>query len=168
MSKDVLTELFRSQAKIIYKYLLKQGCRKEEAEEIVQESFTKAVQYIDSVDANKLSSWVFKVALNEYRNQLKRRSVMTELAVDEGFFSRLAAEEDLSEIVLAHESADSVRACLSQLKESFMELLILKYELGLSYREIGVLLGLPETTVKTYLYRARNEFKRSWRDGYER
>lgn len=41
MSKEVLTELYNRQARIIYGYLLKHGCRKEEAEEIVQESFTK-------------------------------------------------------------------------------------------------------------------------------
>ena len=35
MSKDVLTELYNRQAKIIYSYLLKYGCRKEEAEYFV-------------------------------------------------------------------------------------------------------------------------------------
>lgn len=164
MNEDAITNLFYSHAKIIYKYLRKHGCSKEDAEEIVQESFTKVVQYFDSIEVNKLSSWIFQVALNQYRNQIKRKAVLTELTVDEGFFSRFAAEEDLLEIVLTHESVDLVRDCLNSLKLSFRELLVLKYELELSYREIGTLLVLPETTVKTYLYRARNEFKRVWRE----
>ena len=64
MSKEILTELYEKQAKIIYRYLLKHGCRKEEAEEIIQENFIKAIQYIDGVDERKLPSWIFKVSLN--------------------------------------------------------------------------------------------------------
>jgi len=150
MSKDVLTFLYNRQAKIIYRYLLKHGCRKEEAEEIVQESFIKAIQYIDGVDERKLPLWIFKVALNNYRNYLKRKSVITELSIDVGgFFSRLAAEGDFTENVLANESATSVRDCLSSLKDGYKELLILKYEMELSYKEIGILLGFPEATVKS-------------------
>ncbi|MDR3584496.1 MAG: sigma-70 family RNA polymerase sigma factor [Desulfosporosinus sp.] len=169
MSKELLTELYNSQAKVIYRYLLKYGCCKEVAEEIVQESFVRAIQYIDGVDDRKLPSWIFKVALNNYRNYLKRKSVITELSIDGGgFFSRLAAEGDFTQDILANESATSVRDCLSSLKDGYKGLLILKYELELSYKEIGRLLGFSESTVKTYLYRARNEFKRLWREEYGR
>lgn len=167
MSKELLTEIYDRQAKIIYRYLLKYGCRKEEAEEIVQESFMNAIQYIDGVDKSKISSWIFKVALNNYRNYLKRSSVITELSIDGGgFLLRLAAEGEFTEDILANESAVSVRDCLSSLKDGYKDLLILKYEMDLSYKEIGRLLGLSEATVKTYLYRARTEFKRLWREEY--
>lgn len=63
MDKEILTELYEDQAKIIYRYLLKCGCHKEDAEEIVQESFIKAIQFIDGVDVKKQTSWIFKVAL---------------------------------------------------------------------------------------------------------
>lgn len=169
MSKEGLTQLYNIQAKIIYRYLLKCGCRKEEAEEIVQESFIKAIQHIHGVDERKLPSWIFRVALNTYRNYLKRKSLITELSIDgDGFFSRLAAEGDFTGNILAKESATSVRECLSRLKDGYKDLLILKYEMELSYKEIEKLLGLSEATVKTYLYRARNEFKRLWREEYGR
>ena len=169
MSKELLTELYDRQAKIIYRYLLKYGCRKEEAEEIVQESFIKAIQHIDGVDERKLPSWILTVALNTYRNYLKRKSVIKELSIDGGgFFSRLAAEEDFTEDILGYELATSVRDCLSSLKDGYKDLLILKYEMELSYKEIGRLLGLSEVTIKTYLYRARTEFKRLWREEYGR
>ena len=128
MSKKLLTELYNRQAKIIYRYLLKYGCRKEEAEEIVQESFIKAIQHIEGVDERKLPSWIFTVALNTYRNYLKKKFVITELSIDGGgFFSRLAAEGDFTEDILGYESATSVRDCLSRLKDGYKDLLILKY-----------------------------------------
>lgn len=169
MGKDVLTKLYNRQAKIIYGYLVRYGCRKEEAEEIVQESFIKAFQYMDGVDEKKLLSWIFKVTLNNYRNYLKRKSVITELSIEGGgFFSRLVVEGDFTEDILANESAIAVRDCLSSLKDGYRDILILKYEMELSYKEIGRLLGFPEATIKTYLYRARNEFKRLWREEYGR
>jgi len=41
---------------IIYKYLIKLGCSKDEAEDIVQESFTRAMEYMDGVRVEKLIS----------------------------------------------------------------------------------------------------------------
>ncbi|HWQ71000.1 MAG TPA: sigma factor-like helix-turn-helix DNA-binding protein [Desulfitobacteriaceae bacterium] len=43
----------------------------------------------------------------------------------------------------------------------------MKYEMELSYKDIGIILGIPEKNVKTYLYRARNKFKSLWGDIYE-
>jgi len=44
----------------------------------------------------------------------------------------------------------------------------MKYHADLRYKQISLLLGMPESTVKTYLYRAREEFKKRWEESYER
>lgn len=53
------------------------------------------------------------------------------------------------------------------MREVFKDLLILKYELNLSYKEIALLLGMKIETVRTYLFRARIEFQEIWRDLHE-
>ncbi|EHQ88716.1 RNA polymerase sigma factor [Desulfosporosinus youngiae] len=169
MSKDVLTNLYSKQASIIYSYLLKHGCRKEVAEEIVQDSFVKAIEHFHAVEPEKLSAWVFKVALNNYRNYLKKASVREELLIDEThFLKKIAKDNALEDILLLEEKATEIHDCLNSLKESYKELLILKYEMELSYKEIGKMLALPDQTVKTYLFRARTAFKRVWRDHHGR
>jgi len=45
--------------------------------------------------------------------------------------------------------------------------LFFKYDMGLSYKEIAELLDINENTVKTYLFRAREQFKKLWREKYE-
>ena len=168
MRKDVLTNLYSKQASIIYGYLLKHGCRREVAEEIVHDSFVKAIEHFDDVDPQKLSSWIFKVALNNYRNHLSKASAKEELLIDEERFSeKFSGDGDIEDILLIRETANEIRVCLNGLKEGYKELLILKYEMELSYKEIGRILGLSEQTVKTYIFRARNKFKRSWRDSNE-
>ncbi len=69
--------------------------------------------------------------------------------------------------ILSKEIGGEVREILNSLKEEYKSLLIFKYEMELSYKEIGLLLGISEGNVKTYLYRARNKFKEEWRKRYE-
>ena len=148
----------------MYRYLLKHGCRKEVAEEIVQDSFVKAIEHFNAVEPESLSAWVFKVALNNYRNYLKKASVREELLIDEvHFLIKLSKDNELEDIFLLEERTREVHDCLNSLKESYRELLILKYEMELSYKDIGKLLALPDQTVKTYLFRARTAFKKVWR-----
>lgn len=169
MKKDVLTQWYKDQATTLYRYLLRHGCRKEVAEELVQDSFVKAIEHFEDIDHEKFSAWLFKVVLNRYRNYLKKVSVREEMLMDEyGFLERFAAEGQIEDVLLARERANEIRTCLSSIKNSYKELLFLKYDMDLTYKEIGRLLGVPEQTVKTYLYRARNEFKRVWRDQHER
>lgn len=55
-----------------------------------------------------------------------------------------------------------IRNNLSKLSESHRNILILKYSLGLSYKEIGNLLDIDERSSKTICYRARNKFRKLW------
>jgi RNA polymerase sigma factor (sigma-70 family) len=168
MDNQLLIELYKKQSKIIFGYLIKNGCSKEEAEDIVQDSFTKAIQYMDGVAKDKLSSWLFKVAINEFRNRLKKNKRIYQLSIDEEeFSSRLTAAGDFTEQALLKEQKQEVKECLSKLKGGYKDLLILKYEMELTYKEISLLLGMQETIVKTYLYRARKEFEREWNKSYE-
>lgn len=167
MDRELLFELYKRQSKIIYGYLIKCGCKREEAEDIVQDSFVKAIEYMDGVHPEKLSSWLFMVALNSFRNRRKKALRTNEISIDEeGFYSRIMGEMDTLERILLKEKRINIRDCLLKQKEEFRTLLILKYDMELSYREIGKLLGFSEDIVKTYLYRARNEFKKYWGENY--
>ncbi len=168
MSQDIILELYKKQARIIYGFLLKNGCSKEDAEDIIHDSFIKAIRYIDGIDYNKVNSWLFTVTLNNYRNRIKRKSKIIELKIDEQFFlDSIASEDSLDERILKNENTSMVKACLGDLKQTYRELLILKYDMELSYKAISQLSGMSEEVVKTYLYRARLEFKKRWEESYE-
>jgi len=62
-----------------------------------------------------------------------------------------------------------VREIFNKLKDSQKSILILKYYVGLSCRDISKLLDTDENTIKTLLYRARKTFKKLWEDNqYEK
>ena len=68
----------------------------------------------------------------------------------------------MEESIISKEKSKEILEVLNLLKEEYRTLIIFKYEMNLSYKEISLLLGLDENTIKVYLYRARNKFKEEW------
>lgn len=83
MDKDIVINLYKNQFKNICLYLIKCGCSIDDAEDIVHDSFIKAIEYIDSVAIKALSSWLFRVSINNYKNHLKRCKIINSISVDE-------------------------------------------------------------------------------------
>ncbi|WP_454052626.1 RNA polymerase sigma factor [Clostridium sp. Marseille-Q7071] len=163
MDKDILLRLYKTQVRIIYGYLLSNGCSSEEVEDIIQDSFIKAIEHMDGVDISKLSSWIFKVALNNCRNTIRRKKSRKQISIDEEeFYNKFVLDEDFTDKLIFKENNKKVRSTPNKMKDGYKDLLILKYEIELSHLEIGKLLNMNENTVSTYLYRARNQFKRLW------
>ena len=70
-----LEKLFAEKMPVIYKYLVKIGCSHADAEDIVQSTFLKAFVYLDAIDAEKISSWLFKVALYQYYDLCRKQKL---------------------------------------------------------------------------------------------
>lgn len=168
MNSKFLMELYNQQAKMIYFYLRKNGCSHEDAEDIVQESYMKYMTYSSGVDSNKALSYIFTIALNEFRKNMRKKGREQIIAIDNDYFwDNFSNDHDPESSVLKIEKKEEVTTTLEHMKENFRLLLILKYDTNLSYKEISVLLGMKIETVRTYLYRARIEFRKIWRELYE-
>jgi len=167
MNDDIITQLYISQMSIIYKYLIKLGCSKQEAEDIVQESFTRAMEHMDGVRVEKLRSWLFTVAVNVFRTFRKRNNRLSFSLDEEQYYNNFCNEDDVEKSILVAEKGNYVKKTLESLKQQYRTLLLMKYQADLSYKQISILLGIPENTVRTYLYRAREEFKERWSESYE-
>ena len=164
MDSDKIIDLYKRQSKIITYYLMKNGCCLEDAQDIMHDSFIKAIKYIDGVDYDKVSSWLFKVDINTYKDYLKKKNKINLVSIDnEEFYIQLIDESDIAFDYLKKEKSNRVLSILNNMKEEYKSILIFKYDMELSYKEIALLLGTNEDVVKTYMYRARNKFKEEWR-----
>ena len=146
------------------------------AEDLAQETFVKAYRALPTYDTGrKLSSWLFKIAHNTALDHLRRRQLDTvplQSETEEG--------ADYREI-LADDRADSpdTRVARSDLRQAFeeavlelraehREVVLLRYQHGMSYQEIVDITGLPLGTVKTNLHRARKALVRGVKErGFE-
>lgn len=150
--------VLQEKAEIIFKYLIKNGANPRDAEDIIQEALYKFIIYIDSVDPKKAYSWLFRVAINEYYDLCRKQQKEVHVPF-EGF--EFVDDSFLPEdYVQQTEMNKEIHSILNRLPPLHKQLLLLKYMLGLSYKEIAEMLDLNPGTLKTYLFRARQSFKK--------
>ena len=130
------------------------------AEDVTQEVFLRLYKNLDSIaDEEMLRPWLIRVALNVARNTLRgnirantRDENYVKESVDKSFFS---VESDYEE----QTGINEIYRALNKVKEPLRSCLVLKQQ-GLSYKEIAESLSLNETSIGTYVARARQEFAR--------
>jgi RNA polymerase sigma factor (sigma-70 family) len=149
--------LLEGKMKTIYKYLVKIGADSGDAEDIVQETVYKFFINIETINPQKASSWLFRVAVNHYFDLCRRRKKEIYIPLDEGVYK----DESLlpEEFVLSKENEWEIEYVMNQLKPLYKNLLVLKYLVGLSYEEIAETLDIKMGSLKTSLFRARENFK---------
>ena len=135
----------------------------------MQNTFYKAIENMVHLEVKNLSAWLFKVSINQFYDVYRRNQRFPKVNIDEPAFINLFTQEDTGEdLLLLKEFQEDIRNMLDELKPSHKNLLLLKYDLDLSYEEISIILDIKVETIRTTLYRARNEFKGKWSEKNER
>jgi len=128
---------------------------RDDASDVTQTVFLKVYENFASFDPScRFFSWVYRITLNESINWLGKRKrlepLQHEAADDAG-----GPEQEVESAKL---SAD-VQAALMTLSTDYRTVIILKHFLGCSYMEISDVLEIPEKTVRSRLYSARQILK---------
>ncbi|MCX7771641.1 MAG: RNA polymerase sigma factor [Clostridia bacterium] len=134
---------------------------KEDAEEIVQETFIKAYKHLWRYDSRiSFSTWLYTIAHNLCKTFMKRRKappISLESEVISGFEPVSPPKEEPSEYLMLKEYRREAHKLMAFLKPDQKAALILKYLQDLSYEEIGRILGISEDAAKMKVYRAKKE-----------
>lgn len=169
MTVQTLEELYKLKFHLIYRYLLKIGCTREDAEDIVQNTFYKAISKMIHLETENPSSWLFKVAIHNYYDLCRKQKRHPKVEVKDEFIENLFANVEDGEVcIINKENRNDIQAILERLKPLQANLLLLKYEMDLTYEQIANLLNMKVDTVRMTLYRARNQFKKEWSESYGR
>lgn len=170
MYNEELNKVLKEKFLIVYKYLIKNGCNHHDSEDIVQNCFIKLINNLAGIDIKKVDAWLFRVALNEFYDLCRKGTRYPSVNVDDSvFLNNLASEEDCEAIIIKGLISGQISTVMDKLKPMFKNLLLLKYDMDLSYKEIGALLDINENLVKNYLFRARKQFTKVWEElNYER
>ena len=127
----------------------------EDARDVTQTVFLKVFEHLADYDPKyKFYSWIYRIALNESINILDRRHWHEPIADDEEDERRGAEDE-----VNSQQVGFRVQRALMSMKPEYRAVLVLKHFLDLSYEDIGQVLQLPEKTVKSRLFTARQLLK---------
>ena len=127
----------------------------DDARDVTQTVFMKVFENFGQYDpSRRFFSWIYRITLNESINWLGKVNRLEPLTFDAAD-ERRGPEQELES---ARVSA-SVQAALMTIKTDYRTIVILKHFLGCSYVEISEILEIPERTVKSRLYTARQQLK---------
>jgi RNA polymerase sigma-70 factor (ECF subfamily) len=134
-------------------------CRNEhDAQDITQESFLRAVRFIDQCHDEEPRTWLLKIVRNTSHTwQARRRTPSTPDEVLSQVASPASTGPDRA-LERAEETSD-VRRAIDSLPDEFREAVVLREIEGLSYKEVAAVIGVPIGTVMSRLSRARERLK---------
>ena len=142
----------------VYRYV---GDR-ETAEDIVQETFLRAIRHRSKLGTIRyVSTWFYTIAANMAKSELRRRKRWRQegLAEEEGHIELLdrgAKPDQLTDTWHVHRE---VVKAIAALPEEFREALLLRDLNELSYAEIAEVLDCPEGTIKSRVSRGRRRLQ---------
>ena len=139
--------------------------------DVVQESFLCAYRAIGKFRGDaRFATWLYGIVLNQARSHLRQRTARSRhegaslddpvQSDDRSLLGKTSSwEESAVERLEKRERDAKVQECIGSLEGEQREVLVLRDIQGFSYEEIGVMLKLPEGTVKSRLFRARSAIK---------
>jgi RNA polymerase sigma-70 factor (ECF subfamily) len=163
--------LVRQYEQRVFALVLRMIGNRAEAEDLAQEVFVQVFKAIGSFRREaKLSTWIFRIAINLCKNRSKylrvRRAsaqeeleaVRDRLPMHEGAGAAARVERP-DEMMAGRQMEGIVREAILELDPGFRECLVLRDVEDVSYEEIALVTGLPEGTVKSRIHRARTQLK---------
>lgn len=149
----------------VYRLALKMLSNPQDAEDVLQNTFIKALQHIANFESrSSVSTWLYRIAANEALMMLRKRKPETslaDLAPEEDENSDYTPENLTDWCCLPEEEFVNAEArlhldhAIQRLPDTLRVVFLLRDIEGLSIEETSQVLNLSETAVKTRLLRAR-------------
>jgi RNA polymerase sigma-70 factor (ECF subfamily) len=123
----------------------------EDARDVAQTVFLKVFEHLADYDPNlRFYSWIYRIALNESINALGRSRRCEAITGDE-IDQAPGPERQVESEQMMH----AIENSLMRIQPDYRAVIVLRHFLHLGYEDIGDILEVPEKTVKSRLYTAR-------------
>ncbi|WP_373458209.1 RNA polymerase sigma factor SigW [Paenibacillus harenae] len=140
---------------------------RQESEDVVQDTFLRVYKNLDRYDENlKFSTWIYRIATNLCIDRLRKRkpvySLDAESTEHEGLdgYSMIPSDDRTPETeLLLSDTQRIIHQAIETLPPKYKTVMTLRYMQDLSLQEIGDIMDMPVTTIKTRVHRGR-EFLR--------
>src|SRR5437773_3130176 len=141
------------------KWLLR---NEEDAQDVVQEAYLRAFKSFSGFHGSNGRAWLLTIVRNTAYTLLKKNRAVDLTTTFHEEIHAIGHESASPAAILEHaEDAELITKALDELPAEFREVLTLRHQEGLSYKEIGEIVKIPTGTVMSRLARARAKLKRS-------
>jgi RNA polymerase sigma-70 factor (ECF subfamily) len=149
----------------LYSYALTLTRNQTEAEDLVQETYLRAVRAFGQLIPNSnLKSWLFVIMRNAWLNHLRHAKSgprFVELDAEAQHRSFPSPGDDPYLVYTRKLEREEIQAAIAGLPGPYREIIVLRDIEGFSYQEIAALLSCPAGTVMSRLGRAREKLRQS-------
>lgn len=153
--------LIRHHERLVSHMIMRIVKNREECEELCQDVFLRVYQKLGEFNfQSRLSTWIATIAYRSAINHLRKNKIQwNEMPEEEnGSFTFVDAENPQS-ILEDRDMDEFILSLAEQLPLQYRTVLTLYHVNEMNYKEIGEITGMPEGTVKNYLFRARHLLK---------
>lgn len=150
----------------LYNFILRHVGDREEAQDLCQKAFIRAYRNIRRLrHPEKFSSWLYQIAVNTCRDELRRRQRHPTLSLEsleQVANGRPALKSSASADARVHERdlRDLLNRALQSIPEEQRVVVVMKEYQHLKFTEIAAALGLSVNTVKSRLYYGLNNLRK--------
>jgi len=173
--RQAFAQLVEAYSTPIYRMALRMLADPQDAEDVLQNTFLKAMQAITGFEGrSSLSTWLYRIAVNEALMLIRKRKPIASVPVDGEYDEdgEMSPPQELADWcclpeqeLLSTEARARLDQAIRDLPDGLRAVFLLRDIEGLSIRETGEALSLTETAVKTRLLRARLRL-REYLSGY--
>ncbi|CAG5076893.1 RNA polymerase sigma factor [Parvicella tangerina] len=157
-------EVYQMCSKGVFNSILRIVRQREEAEDLLQETFMSAFQNIKSYRGEaSLFGWIKRIGVNKALNAIKKRKIQFEYEETDA----IEEESEEAEWEQLKLNARDILENLSELPEGFRVVLTLYLFEGYTHKAIAEELGISENTSKTQYLRGKKKLKEHLLHSYE-
>lgn len=150
--------VYREYASLVYRFLYSHTYDAQWSEELMQETFLRAVTSIHRYDGScKLSVWLCQIARHIMYQELRKKKRVETVELTENM-SDHDAQDGESDVLWQEEKKELYQA-IHHLPELEREVVLYRMTGELSFREIGEIIGKSENWCRTVFYRAKQKLK---------
>ncbi len=155
--RDALVELLRSIEHSVYRNAYYILGNEQDALDASQEALIRIYQKIHLFqEKSKFSTWVQRIVSNICMD--KFRAKKETVSIDEHELT-LPDKTNVEEAILLQSMASDIHRAIAKLPQQYRIVVVLRYLEDFSYQEIADTLEVPLNTVKSYLFRARQQLQ---------
>ena len=161
-SQDAFAALVTRHQRYVYNLAYRLLRNREEAEDLTQEAFLSAWRGLHRFRGEaRFTTWLYRIVTNLCYNRLPGlRRQMMQVDIDDADMPALETDCDPPKAAEVAERRAWLHRHIAALPTKYRLVVTLFYLQELSYQEIAQVLGVPLGTVKTHLFRAREQLKR--------
>lgn len=152
--KEAASELIHKYYKDVYTYVFRQTKNEELSKDLTQDIFIAVLKSIVTFEGKKASfkTWVYKIASNKIIDYYRSKHYKYSNLLDEIESYDFASKYDLQEEFQLKEDVAEVMEVVNGLNSNLQQIIRLKVFGDLTFRDIGKLLDISESTAKTRYY----------------